>query len=103
MTFTLMKPANCNCVPPSWDAPYGEMCEWCETADERADLESLAVTERPSDTSPRAVPLFVTRLPDETGSPLPPAMKCPVSGWPCYLKGCLDPLKCYLHGTGQIK
>lgn len=46
-----MRPAECSCVPPSWDAPYGEMCEWCETADERADLESLAASSRPSDES----------------------------------------------------
>ncbi len=25
---------------------------------------------------------------------LPPAMKCPVSGWPCYLPACVEPLRC---------
>lgn len=30
----------------------------------------------------------------EGGSDVPPCIKCPVSGWPCYLQTCVGPGRC---------
>lgn len=65
---------------------------------ERAQIVLLPMAkgyaaEHPVGNNAEMVADMEARLPIKDGI-LPPAMKCPISGWPCYLKGCLSALKC---------